>query len=94
MKLEEFVPVNKSVLVEVEKIEEKIGSIIIPDAEDHIHTKSGILKQVSKDFSTFIPSDHMRIFFGRYAGTLITLDSEEYLLLKEDEISGYQIIKE
>ena len=84
-----------SVLVKrVEEQEQHIGGIIIPDTAKEkpqqakvVASGSGRVNDDGKTIPLDVkPGDYVVI--GKYAGTEIKLDGEEYLIIREDEILG------
>ena len=74
--------------------EQKVGGIIIPDSAQE-KPQQAMVKAVGKvtllDSGERVALDLKagdRILFGKYSGSEIKLDGEEYLILKEDEILG------
>jgi chaperonin GroES len=88
-------PLRDRVLVKrVEAHEQRIGGIIVPDTAkekpQHARVIAAGSGRVNDDGKT-IPmevkvGDHVLI--GKYVGTEIKLDGEEYLIVREDEILG------
>jgi len=88
-------PLRDRVLVKrVEEQEQRIGGIIIPDSAKE---KPQVAKVVAvgsgriTDEGKTIPLDVKAgddVLIGKYAGTEIKLDGEEYLIVREDEILG------
>jgi len=74
--------------------EKKVGSIIIPDSAKEkpltaqvIAVGSGkILKDGTRAALEVKVGDNVLI--GKYAGSEVKVDDEEYLILKEDEVLG------
>jgi len=86
-------PLHDRILVEaLEEAEEKKGGIIIPDSAKE-RPQQGTVIAVGKgktleDGKTIAPDVKPgdRILFGKYAGSEVTVDDKEYLILREDEI--------
>lgn len=82
-------PVGRRVLVKrVEEGKEKKGGIIIPDTAKE-KPQQGIVEavaEVSKDDDPMPVKKGDRILFGKYGGTEIEYNEEEYLILEEDDI--------
>lgn len=82
-------PVNRKLIVErsVED-EKKKGGIIIPDTAKEKPQKGKVIaiSDVKKDDDPMPVKVGDVILFGRYAGTDISVDDNEYLILNEDEI--------
>lgn len=90
-----FKPSQDRILIRrIEAEEEFRGGIVIPDTAKEKPQEgeivavgpgktldSGQLQPVS-----FNVGD--RVLFGKYAGTEVTLDDEEYVIMREDEILG------
>jgi chaperonin GroES len=81
----------------VKRIEEKetvMGGIIIPDTAKE-KPQEGEVVAVGQgkrlDDGKLVPLDVKvgdRILFGKYSGSEIKLDAEEYLIIREDEVLG------
>ena len=83
-------PVGRRVLVKrvEEGDEKKKGGIIIPDTAKE-KPQQGIVEvvaEVSKDDDPMPVKKGDRILFGKYGGTEIEYNEEEYLILEEDDI--------
>ena len=88
-------PLHDRVLVKrLDEGEQKIGGIIIPDTAKEKPQQADVKavgngkmldsgERVALDVK---PGD--RILFGKYTGSDIKIDGEEYLILREDEILG------
>ncbi len=85
-----FKPLADRVLVEPAVAEEKTASgIIIPDTAKEKPQKGEIVAVGSgkKDEPINVKiGDH--VLYGKYAGTEITIDDKEYLIMKESDIYG------
>lgn len=88
-------PLHDRVLIRrVEEQETVRGGIIIPDSAKEkphqgevIAIGSGKLQEDGERAPMDVkPGD--RILFGKYSGSEIKVDGEEYLILREDEILG------
>ena len=88
-------PLHDRILVKRLEGEEKTkGGIIIPDSAKE-KPSEGLLKAVGKgkisDNGKKMPLDvkkNDRILFSKYAGTDITVEGEEYLIMREDDVLG------
>jgi chaperonin GroES len=88
-------PLHDRVLVKrLEAQEQRIGGIIVPDTAKEKPQQARVIAvgrgRVNDDGKT-IPlevkaGDHVLV--GKYSGTEIKLDGEEYVILREDEILG------
>jgi chaperonin GroES len=88
-------PLHDRVMVKrLEDGEQQRGGIIIPDTAKEKPQQaevkavgSGKLLETGERVPVEVkPGD--RILFGKYSGSEIKIDGEEYLILKEDEILG------
>jgi chaperonin GroES len=88
-------PLQDRLIVKRLEGEEKTkGGIIIPDAAKEKPMEGEVVSvgkgKVSED-GKVRPLDVKagdRILFGKYAGTEIKLDGEEYLIMREDDVLG------
>jgi chaperonin GroES len=88
-------PLHDRVLVKrLEEGEQRQGGIIIPDSAKEKPQQalvkavgSGKLMESGERVAPEVkPGD--RILFGKYSGSEIKIDGDEFLILKEDEILG------
>jgi chaperonin GroES len=90
-----FVPLHDRILVRrVEEQETTRGGIIIPDTAKDKPQEGEVLAvgkgKITED-GKVLPLDVKagdRILFGKYAGTEISIDGEDYLIMREDEVLG------
>ena len=88
-------PLRDRVLVRrIEGTEEKVGEIIIPDTAKEKPTRAEVVAvgsgRVLEDGKR-MPLDLKagdKVLVGKWSGTDVKIDGEEYLILKEDEILG------
>jgi chaperonin GroES len=88
-------PLQDRILIQrVEELETVKGGIIIPDTAKE-KPQEGIVKAVGNgkvlDNGTKVKlevKEGDRILFGKYSGTEIKIEGEDYLILKEDEVLG------
>jgi chaperonin GroES len=86
-------PLQDRVLIRrVEEEETTAGGIIIPDSAKE-KPQEGVVVATGKgkvrDDGGITPLDVKngdRVLFGKYAGTDVTLDGEEYVILREEDI--------
>jgi chaperonin GroES len=85
---------DRIVVKRVEDTEEKIGGLFIPDSAKE-KPQQGEVVAVGNgkrgDDGKLIPLDVKagdRILFGKYSGSDIKLDGNEYLIMREDEVLG------
>ena len=83
--------------VMVQRTEENVtrhGSIIIPDSAKEKPQEGKVIAVGTgkvHDNGTKTPLDIKagdRVLFGKYSGNEVTLDGEEYLIMKEDDVLG------
>ena len=88
-------PLHDRVLVRrVQEGESRIGSIIVPDSAKEkpqegevIAVGNGKLLE-SGERATLDVKSGDRILFGKYSGSDIKVEGEEYMIMREDEILG------
>jgi chaperonin GroES len=85
---------DRILLKRLEEGEVKLGSIIVPDTAKEKPQEGKVIAvgngKVNEDGKK-IPLDVKagdRVLFGKYSGSEIKLDDEEYLILREDDILG------
>ena len=88
-------PIGDRILVKRIKAEEKTaGGIVGPDTAKEKPKEGKIISLGTGKAlddgkkSEFIVKKGDRILFESYAGTEVKIDSEEYLLMKEDDVLG------
>ena len=88
-------PLHDRVIVKrIEEGEQVRGGIIIPDTAKEKPQEGEVIavgEGKRKDDGTRIPLDVQagdRVLFGKYSGSEIKVDGEEYLIMREDEILG------
>ena len=88
-------PLHDRILVQrLEEAEQKVGGIIIPDTAKEKPQQGKVVAagkgRVSDKGETF-PLDVKAgdtVLFGKYAGTEIKLEGQEFLILREEEVLG------
>jgi chaperonin GroES len=88
-------PLHDRILVQrIEEQETVKGGIIIPDTAKE-KPQEGVVKAVGNGKIlengtklTLEVKEGDRILFGKYSGSEIKIDGEEYLILREDEVLG------
>ena len=90
-----FTPLHDRILVRrVEEGESVRGGIIIPDSAKEKPQQGEVIsvgKGKSNDEGKVFPLDVKAgdsILFGKYSGTEIKLDGEEFLIMREEEVLG------
>jgi chaperonin GroES len=88
-------PLKDRVLVKrIEEPEQKVGSIIVPDSAKEKPQQAEVVAVGSGrvlDDGTKVALDVKagdKVLVGKWSGTDIKIDGEEYLILKEDELLG------
>ena len=86
-------PLHDRVIVQRLNEEEKsTGGIIIPDSAKEKPQHAKVIRAGNGrrlDDGTIVPLDVKagdKILFGKYSGSEVKMDGEEYLILREDEI--------
>ena len=90
-----FTPLHDRILVRrVEEAETTRGGIIIPDtAKDKpqegevISVGKGKVNEDGKVFPLEVKEGD-RVLFGKYSGTEIKIDDEDYVIMREEEVLG------
>jgi chaperonin GroES len=90
-----FTPLHDRILVRrIEESETTRGGIIIPDSAKEKPQEGEVIsvgKGKSNDEGKVFPLDVKkgdRILFGKYSGTEIKIDGEEFLIMREEEVLG------
>jgi chaperonin GroES len=88
-------PLHDRILVRrVEEAETTRGGIIIPDTAKDKPQEGEVIsvgKGKSNDEGKVFPlavKDGDRILFGKYAGTEIKIDGEDFVIMREEEVLG------
>jgi chaperonin GroES len=88
-------PLHDRILVKrLEEQDEKHGSIIIPDTAKEkpqegkvIAVGNGKMTDDGKRLALEVKAGD-RILFGKYSGSEVKIDGEEYLILREEDVLG------
>ena len=88
-------PLHDRVIVQrIEEGEQKVGGIIIPDSAKEKPQQGTVIAvgkgKVEKD-GKVTPLDVKEgdtVLFGKYSGTEIKIEGQDYLILREDEVLG------
>lgn len=83
-----YKPLKDRVLVEPQEVEEKTSSgIIIPDSAKEKPQKGNVVAvgDGKKDEPMSVKKGDV-VVYGKYAGTEITIEGKDYLIMREDDI--------
>ena len=88
-------PLQDRILVQrVKEVEKTKGGIIIPDTAKEkpiegkvIATGNGKLSEEGKRIALEVKKGDL-ILFGKFSGTEIKIEGEEYLIMREDDVLG------
>ena len=90
-----FRPLHDRVLVKrIESDEKSRGGIIIPDSAKEKPSEGEIVaigSGVRDESGKLVPLDVKvgdRVLFGKWGGTEVKLDNEDYMVMKESDIMG------
>ena len=90
-----FTPLHDRILLRrIEETETIRGGIIIPDSAKEKPQEGEVIsvgKGKSNDEGKVFPLDVKagdRVLFGKYSGTEIKIDGEEFLIMREEEVLG------
>jgi chaperonin GroES len=91
----DFVPLHDRILIRrVEEQETTRGGLIIPETAKEKPQEGEVLavgRGKIKEDGKVLPLDVKpgdRILFGKYSGSDIVLDGEDYLIMREEEVLG------
>jgi chaperonin GroES len=86
---------NRVVVKPLEEKEQKKGGIIIPDTAKEKPQEGKVVAvgpgKISDKTGERIKPDVKkgdRVLYGKYSGQEVTIDGEEYLIIKDDDIFG------
>ena len=85
---------DRVIIRRIEEGEQIRGGIIIPDSakekpqEGEVIAAGAGKKLDSGERLTLDVKEGDRVLFGKYAGTEVKLDDEDYLIMREDDILG------
>ena len=79
-------PLGDRVLVKMEEVEEKTkGGIFIPQTAQE-KTQTGVVVEIGDDKEAIKVKKGDKIMYDKYAGTTVSIDGTEHLLMKMDDI--------
>ena len=80
-------PLGDRVVIAPAKAEEKTASgIIIPDTAKEKPQKGKVVAVAENKENPLTVKVGNEVLYGKYAGTEITIDGEDYLIMKEEDI--------
>ena len=86
---------DRIVVKRLEEQENKIGGLFIPDSAKEKPQEGEVVAvgkgKLNEKTGAVTPPDVKagdRILFGKYSGSEIRIDGEEYLIMREDEVLG------
>lgn len=85
---------DRIIIKRIEEGEQIRGGIIIPDSAKEKPQEGEVIavgagkKLDSGERITMDVKEGDRVLFGKYAGTEVKLDDEDYLIMREDDILG------
>ena len=85
---------DRLVVKRIEEQETKVGGLYIPDSAKEKPQEGEVIavgKGKRLEDGKLVPLDVKkgdRILFGKYSGSEIRLDGEDYLIMREDEVLG------
>jgi chaperonin GroES len=85
---------DRLVVKRIEEQEQKVGGLFIPDSAKEKPQEGEVIaigKGKRLEDGKIIPLDVQvgdRILFGKYSGSEIKLDQDDYLIMREDEVLG------
>lgn len=89
-----FRPIDDRLLIELIEENEKVGSLVIPEAAKE-KPVSGIVLSIGNDWETVgrIPIDRLiavgdTILFGKYAGQEVKIDGKKCMVISRQDILG------
>lgn len=81
-----FTPNEDRLLIAPDKVSDKIGNIFIPDTAKDKPCKGRVIEIGEDPVIKVKVGDN--VFYGKFAGTPITIDQEEYLVMRNSDVFG------
>lgn len=79
-------PLGDRVLLKIEQEEEKTkGGLFIPETAQE-KTQSGVVVAVGDDEETITVKEGEKVMYDKYAGTTLSVDGEDHLILRMDDV--------
>ncbi|MCU0285484.1 MAG: co-chaperone GroES [Acidobacteria bacterium] len=79
-------PLDERVLVEPLELEEKVGSIIIPDTAKEKPSMGQVIAVGTDEELRKILKAGDKVIFGKYAGEEIKIEGKKHLIIKREDI--------
>jgi chaperonin GroES len=79
-------PLDDRVLVEPIELEEKVGSIIIPDTAKEKPSMGKVVAVGTEEELVKLLKVGDKVLFGKYAGEEIKIEGKKHLIIKRDDI--------
>jgi len=79
-------PLDDRVLVEPMELEEKVGSIIIPDTAKEKPSMGKVVAVGTDEELVKLLKVGDKVLFGKYAGEEIKIEGKKHLIIKRDDI--------
>jgi chaperonin GroES len=85
---------DRIVVKRLEEVEDKVGGLFIPDSAKEKPQKASVVavgKGKRLEDGSVVPLDVKvgdTILFGKYSGSDIKIDGQEYMIMREDEVLG------
>ncbi|HEY4359329.1 MAG TPA: co-chaperone GroES [Bryobacteraceae bacterium] len=86
---------DRIVVKRLDKTEDKVGGLFIPDSAKEKPQEGEVVSvgngKINEKTGERIPLDVKagdRILFGKYSGSDVKIDGEEYMIMREDEVLG------
>jgi len=86
-------PLNHNIIVKEEKFEEKTkDGIILTHTTSDNKTKVtfGLIINTSNDVNSKNIKEGVRVAFSPFAGSRLSIDGEDFLVLQEEDLVGYE----
>lgn len=79
-------PLDERVLVEPLELEEKVGSIIIPDTAKEKPSMGKVIAVGTDEELKKVLKAGDKVLFGKYAGEEIKIEGKKHLIIKREDI--------
>lgn len=86
MKKNKIIPLGENVLIKIDKQDKKTDSgIILPENASQEKPQEGRVIEIG-DSKKITVKKNQKVIFNRYGGTEVKIGSEEYLIIKNEDI--------